>query len=368
MKSFIILMILITLSLLLTGCWGAKKIEGEVYITALGFDYKNGKFEVYTQGLNFGNIAKQDGAKIEDLPILIGEAKDEGLLSAYGVLEQNTAMPLNLGHVQAIILSERVIKEKMADVIDIMGQSPNLRYNLFLFGTKENLKELLQTHSFFNYSQLYSIIHRPDQLIQQNYSLPILRYNQFTSRYYRPIGTIMIPSLSIDKAHFSEGKQKQIATINGEYIMSQKQYKGWLNKEDLSGLRWFSKGTQGFSVRVATKTVAVKIKNPKTNIMVLKGNKPLYRISVKGQAALFQNSDNKTYRKMQSELNKKIKNDILTTIQKGGELNTDVLNLSEMSYKYHLNQWDIGAIRRFNLHSVKDIKVDIEIIESGKYK
>ncbi|MGG1674747.1 Ger(x)C family spore germination protein [Neobacillus sp. NRS-1170] len=368
MKSFIIFIILITLSLLLTGCWGAKKIEGEVYNTALGFDYKNGKFEVYTQGLNFGNIAKQEGVKIEDLPILIGEAKDENILSAYGALEQNTSMPLSLGHVKAIILSERIIKEKMADVIDIMGQSPNLRYNIFLFGTKENLKELLQTHSFFNYSQLYSIIHGPDELIKQNYSLPVLRYNQFTSRYYRPIGTIMIPSLSIDKAHFSEGKSKQIAILNGEYIMSQQHYKGWLNKEELYGLRWFSKGIRSFNVRVATKTVAVKIKNPKTKIVVLKGNQPSYRIAVKGQAALYQNSDNKTYRKMRSEINKKIKNDILTTIQKGDKLNTDVLNISEKSYKYHLKHWDIGAIRRFNLHSVKDIKVDIKIIESGKYK
>lgn len=368
MRKLMIYMIIITLSLLVTGCFGAKRMEGEVYITALGFDYKDGKFEVFSQGLNFGNIAKQEGANIEDLPILIGEAKDESLLSAYGELEQTTAMPLSLGHVQAIILTERILKEKMADVIDIMGQSPNLRYNLFVFGTKENIKDVLQTHSFFNYSQMYSILHGPEPLIQQNYSLPILRYHQFTSRYYRPIGTILIPSLSINKTHFSEGKQKQIAIVNGEYIMSQQQYKGWLNKKDLSGIRWFSKGIQGFSVRVATKKVAVKLKNPNTKIVVIKGKQPSYRIVIKGQAALFQNSDNKTNRELQSELSKKIKKDILTTIEKADKLNTDVLNLSEKSYKYHLNDWDIGVIRRFNLHSVKDIKVDIKIIESGKYK
>ncbi|MDR4947088.1 Ger(x)C family spore germination protein [Neobacillus cucumis] len=368
MKNLIIFIILINLSLIVTGCFGAKRLEGEVYITALGFDYKNGKFEVFSQGLNFGNIAKQEGANIEDLPILVGEAKDESLLTAYGELEQTTAMPLSLGHVQAIILTERILKEKMADVMDIMGQSPNLRYNLFVFGTKENIKDLFQTESFFNYSQLYSIIHVPEPLIQQNYSLPILRYHEFTSRYYRPIGTIMIPTLSINKAHFSEGKQKQIAIINGEYIMSHQQYKGWLNKKDLTGIRWFSKGIQGFSVRVGTKKVSVKIKNPKTKIVVLKGNQPSYRIAIKGQAALFQNSDNKTNSGLQNVLNKKIKKDILTTLEKGDKLNTDVLNISEKSYKYHLNHWDIGTIRRFNLDAVKDIKVDIKIIESGKYK
>lgn len=368
MRKLMIFMILITLSLLVTGCFGAKRLEGEVYITALGFDYKNGKFEMFSQGLNFGNIAKQEGGGIEDLPILVGEAKDESLLSAYGELEKTTAMPLSLGHVQAIILSERIIKEKMEDVINILGESSNIRYNLFVFGTKENIKDLFQTHSFFNYSQLYSIIHGPEPLIQQNYSLPILRYHEFTSRYYRPIGTIMIPTLSINKSHFSERKQKQIAMINGEFIMSQQQYKGWLNKDDLSGIRWFSKGIQGFSVRVGTKKVSVKIQNPKTKITVLKGNQPSYKISIKGHAALFQNSDHQTNRELQTVLRKKIKKDILTTLEKASKLHTDVLNISEKSYKYHLDDWNIGAIRSFNQDAVKDIKVDIKIIESGKYK
>ncbi|MCM2535228.1 hypothetical protein NDK43_26325 [Neobacillus pocheonensis] len=330
-------------------------------------DYKEGKFKLYIQGLSFGNIAKQEGAAIEQKPILIGEAEGESIPAAAGLLEQMSALPLNYGHVQTIILSKNIMKEKMVDVMEIIGREPLLRYSFFLFGTEENLKSLMQTQSFFNYPQLYSVVHRPDRLIQYNYSLPIMIYHQFTSHYYRPVGTILIPSLTIDKTHFSEGKEKSLSKINGEYLISRQQFKGWLSKKDLSGLRWFSRGIQDSTLRFGTENISVSVKNPNTKIIVLKGKNPSYKIVVKGKAVLVQNSKNKQLKEVENELNKKIKNEILSTITKGDRLNTDVLNISEKSYKYYLNHWNTETIRKFNAHSVKEVQVEIRV-DPGNFK
>lgn len=367
MRNLISFIIVTSLMFLLTGCFGAKEIEGETYVTAFGMDYKEGKYKLYIQGLSFGNIAKQEGASLEQQPILIGEAKGESILAAAGLLEQMSALPLNYGHVQTIILSKNIMKEKMVDVMEIIGREPLLRYSFFLFGTEENLKSLMQTQSFFNYPQLYSVIHRPDRLIQYNYSLPIKIYNQFTSRYYRPIGTILIPSLTIDKTHFSEGKEKSLPVINGGYLISQQQFIGWLSKKDLSGLRWFSSGNQDTALRIGTENIAVRVKKPKTKIMVLKGKNPSYKIVVKGEAVLLLNTKNKQLKEIENELNKIIKNEILSTITKGDRLNTDVLNISEKSYKYYLNYWNTETIRRFTLHSVKEVQVEIRV-DPGNFK
>ena len=368
MRNILLCIIYISMLFLLTGCWGSKRIEGEVYITALGFDYKDDKFEVYYQGLNFGNIAKKEGGQVEDLPILIGHSDGESLNLAFGSLEQKSAMPLNLGHVQTIVLSESVIKEKMAEVIDVVGQSANLRYNIHLFGTKGNMEEILQSQTFFNFPQLYSYLHRPNELIKQNYSLPILRYNQFISRYYQPVGTVLIPSLTIDGTHFKEKAPKDIANLNGEFMVSNKVYKGWMSKADLVGIRWFTTNEKEINVRAGTRQIAVKVSNPKSKIKVIEGKRPTYQISIKGKASLLQNLDTKSYSDVEKELNKVIKNEILSTIKAGGALKTDVLNISEEAYKYHLNQWDISTIRNFDGNSIKDIKVDIKIVESASYK
>lgn len=361
MRNLISFIIVTSLMFLLTGCFGEEEIEGEAYVTTLGLDYEKGKFKVYIQGLNFGNIAKQEGAAVEQKPNLIGEAKGESFSEAVGILEQMTHMPLNYGHIHTIILGKSVMEEKMADVMDLISHSPLLRYNFYLFGTEEDLKSLMQTQSFFGFSPLYSIIHRPEKIIQYNYVLPIMRYNRFTSRYFRPIGTIFIPSLTIEKNRFSEKKEQSIPVINGEYVFSQQQFKGWLSKKDLSGLRWFKKGIQGTTLRIGTENVSVRVSNPKTKIVVLKGKNPSYKIVVKGDAILIQNRKNQNSKEVENELNKKIKKDIVHTIKKGQLLETDVLNISEKSYKYYLNHWNIDTIRRFNEGSVKQIQVMIRI-------
>ncbi|MDQ6598228.1 Ger(x)C family spore germination protein [Bacillus salipaludis] len=367
MRNLISFIIVTSLLFLLTGCFGAKEIEAETYVTAIGIDYNKGKFKLYIQGLNFGNIAKQEGASLEQQPILIGEAKGESISAAAGLLEQRSSLPLNYGHVHTFILSKNIIKEKMADVIDLISHAPLLRYNFFIFGTEENLKSLMQTQSFFNYPQLYSVIHRPERLIRYNYSLPVMTYNQFTSRYYRPVGTILIPSLTIDKTHFSEGKEKALPVINGEYLISKQRFKGWLGKKDLSGLRWIKTGIQDTTLRIGTESISVRVKNPKTKIMVLKGKNPTYKIVVKGEAVLVQNRNNKQLKEVENVLNKKIKNEILSTVKKGDQLNTDVLNISEKPYKYDLNHWNIETIRRFNVHSVKEVQVKIQV-DPGNFK
>ncbi|MEH6996691.1 spore gernimation protein, partial [Neobacillus drentensis] len=142
MRNIITFIIIAIQLFLLTGCWGSKKIEGETYITAIGLDYRDGLYKMYIQGLNFGNIAKQEGASTSQPapPILIGEAKGKSIQSAYSKLQQNAALPLYLGHVHTILLSKNMLKEKMRSVNQFIGQEPLLRYNTLLFGTDNDIK------------------------------------------------------------------------------------------------------------------------------------------------------------------------------------------------------------------------------------
>lgn len=44
-----------------TGCWDMKTIQDTNYMTAIGFDFKDGKYIVYGQMLDFASVAKQEG-------------------------------------------------------------------------------------------------------------------------------------------------------------------------------------------------------------------------------------------------------------------------------------------------------------------
>ncbi|MDQ0201047.1 hypothetical protein J2S10_004253 [Neobacillus ginsengisoli] len=69
---------------------------------------------------------------------------------------QHAAYPLDLGHSQAIILSKNVMKNKMKDTIEYIRQTPLLRYNILLFGTEDNIQNLLTLWK--HYIQLFFIV------------------------------------------------------------------------------------------------------------------------------------------------------------------------------------------------------------------
>jgi len=355
---------------LVVGC-GNKEIQSQTYITSIGIDYANGEFIVYTQALNFANIAKQEGVTSlqEAPPIFIGESKAKTIQAALEHLEQNAPLPYYYGHVNTILLSENVIDEKLKTVIEFIGQNPFLRYNIWLFGTKQDVKEILLGESFFNFPSMYTAIHNPNTLTRNTFFIPIKEYNHFISSFYQPVGSYIIPSIALNDETFSEGDtKKNIAAVTGGFAISQEKYKGWVNKEGLAGLKWSSNEAQNIPLSLFDEKVSTIIQKPKFIVEVLNGPKPAYRLMVDVKALLVQNEDIKSNHKIKIELEKKIRNDLLKTIEKSEEMQTDLLNIGETTYRYYLNNWDVRTINAMNKESIEKIDVNVQFVRSLNYK
>lgn len=175
-------------------------------------DYKEGEFILYFQALNFADIAKQEGATAlqEKTGVVIGKGKGESIEEAFTELEQNAALPLYIGHVNSFILSEDVINKKMKDFIEYVGKEPLLRYNSWLFVTNEDIKKVFNGDSFFNLPNLFTIIQRPETVINENYFISPLKFSELVSKFYQPVGSILIPSMVINEHHYTDrGKEKR---------------------------------------------------------------------------------------------------------------------------------------------------------------
>ncbi|MCM3180715.1 Ger(x)C family spore germination protein [Cytobacillus horneckiae] len=370
MRRILLIIMISSQFVFLSGCWGAREIQTQTFITAIGLDYADGEFTVYIQALNFANIAKLDGDSfLQHSPVLIGEAKGKTIQSAFSKLEQNVALPLYYGHVKTILLSENVIKDQMKAVTEFIGQNSFLRYNCWLFGTEFDIKSIFRGESFLNNSSLYSVVHSPDTLNKNNFFIPILRYNKFISSYHQPVGTLIIPSLGVNNTHFAEDeKKKNVVVITGGFAVSQQQLKGWVSKEELVGLKWLSKDATNIPISLYDENVSVIVQKPKKTIKVVNGNKPLYLLIVKSDAVLTQNEDDKSIEEIKIELEKKINNDILKTIEKSEEIKADLLNLSEKTYRYHYNKWDLNTIHSIDKESIKNLQVKMHIEQNINYK
>lgn len=370
MKKTLLVIIIWIVGITLFGC-GAKEIQSQVYITGIGIDYVDGEFIVYTQAQNFANIAKQEGTSSlqQSVPNLIGEAKAKSIHAALKELEQNAPLPFYYGHVNTIVLSENVIKDQMKSVIEYIGQNPFLRYNVWFFGTRENVKEIILGDSFFNFASIYTIIHNPDQLLINNYIIPIREYNRFIATYYQPTGSFIIPSLSLNDANFSEeDKKNKIAVVTGGFAVSQQQFKGWVAKKDLVGLKWLSKEAENIPYNLFEDKVSLILQNPSFIIKVDGGSTPSYRLTIKMNAQIAQNQDNLSYAEITKEVEKKIKKELVKTMEKSEAIQTDLLNISEKAYRYHLKEWDLATINTVSKDSIKKIDVKVNIIKTVHYK
>ncbi|XOS94120.1 hypothetical protein ACLMAB_12700 [Brevibacillus laterosporus] len=122
-------LLIIPLLFLLTGCWDNKNIQDLNYVTALGIDYKDGEFIIYTQSLDFTNIAKQEGATTRvNKPIWIAQAKGKTIDRAINHFFKSNQLRVVWDYITGIVLSERVLEKDILANIDSLLRYPEVRY------------------------------------------------------------------------------------------------------------------------------------------------------------------------------------------------------------------------------------------------
>ena len=106
--------------LFMTGCTNMKNIQDLTYIVAIGMDYnqETKQYTAYIQGLNFANVAKQEGSRpVEPIPIFIASATGETLNLAVSKLYSKSEPPLFFGHVTTLVLSKNIVTHQFNEVI-----------------------------------------------------------------------------------------------------------------------------------------------------------------------------------------------------------------------------------------------------------
>ncbi|MFF2878236.1 Ger(x)C family spore germination protein [Gottfriedia sp. NPDC057991] len=370
MKKLLIILLLIFQLLILTGCWGTRTIIDQTLVTSFGIDFKDNQFVVTIQALNFSNIAKQEtGALQVPAPPLIGQATGKSIQSAFTKLESHSPIPLYYGHVNSVILSKSVMDKKLKEVNSFINGKPQLRYTMWIYGTDQDIKDILMSQSFFNLPFLYTVVTNPDDKSRGGLIFLSLQFHQYISRYTQPVGTLLIPSLGIEDKKFEEKELDKVAYINGAYAISQKKFNGHVNLKELKSLDFMDQENYSLPLTLEKDKLNLVVRNSKGSVKVIKGGKkPKYIIKVKTDVAILQNENHYSRKKMASKISSKMKSEILKTVKKGEELHADLLNISEKPYRFNRKEWDVKTLNEVDAKLIKDIKVHVHILGSKSYK
>ncbi|MGO0060755.1 Ger(x)C family spore germination protein [Brevibacillus fluminis] len=376
MKRWLRMAFLLTLlAPVLCGCWDMKSIQFSNYITALGFDYRDGHYVVYGQVLDFSNIAKQEGGKMSETaaPVWTGHEEGDTVNTALTNLYKTSQQRIYWGHTNAIVFTEAALAKGMSDFLDGLTRFGETRLTQWVYGTKEPLDQLFTVTPFFNLSPLASILHQPEDSYRQDSYIRPIRLYKVLAQQKEPGYTILLPSLHINAHTWKrQGEADTKLELDGIFALYQDKLGKWIAKSHVSGLRWLQKGSTSshLTLKKNGKPIAViTVEHVKGHIKpVNKPGAPRFTITIKGKAVVSEVIQELGAAAFQEEAAKDIREAIEQTVLLGKKDGVDLLSLEHTLYHDAFAQWSkltANGKKRLADYALDTIEVDVKIVNSG---
>ncbi|RFB35371.1 Ger(x)C family spore germination protein [Brevibacillus sp. VP] len=371
-------LLIIPLLFLLTGCWDNKNIQDLNYVTALGIDYKDGEFIIYTQSLDFTNIAKQEGATTRvNKPIWIAQAKGKTIDRAINHFFKSNQLRVVWDYITGIVLSERVLEKDILANIDSLLRYPEVRYTPWIFGSEKPIDSLFVTPSLFGLSSLLTILHNPEEPFKQNSIIEPIRFHRFVYEVREPGLTLLLPSLSITQKEWKKDQKKTPQfKIDGVYAIKAGTNGGWFPETQLSGLRWMTPTTVQSFVhldREGKPLADLAFSKPKHKVKFTFDQSGQLRFSIYVDVHGFidELSEKTDMEELRKRAEQKIKQEIRDTYQNGIKKGIDLYSLKNNLYKQDIQTWKrLSESNKITLTkaSLKTIQVHVSLDHSGLYR
>jgi spore germination protein KC len=368
-----VLLLLITLS----GCWDSADITNGDYISGIGIDYQDGEYTVYTQSINFANIArKESGKEHEDIPIWLRIGKGKTIFMALDDLYRTAQLRIFFNQTSAIVLCENILNKNIEEVFEPFLRSRDISYNTYIFATNSSIEKLFTTNPPLNVSQTLTVLHSPNVTYRQASYIRPIPLHTFLAQNSVASKNILLPSITVTDENSKEDIEKNpLLTINGAYIMEKNKLKGWLSLNSLKGVRWLEKGNfrSPILVNISNSPAAV-ISAEKKEISIkpiIDQGRTLYNIEIEVQgtiAELLQDIDPALIKKEAEDV---ITGEIKQTFTQGLDLQADIFKLGNVLYRKKPDIWhNIYDQIDFPLdsNSIKTISIKVNIKHPKNYK
>lgn len=247
------LILILTLMLPLTGCWSAINIQEQLYISAVGIDYKDEVFTVYAQTFDFNNIARSEGGSKHppEQSTFVGIGHGKTVNEAVFDFYQTAQAHIEWGHMGAVVINAKAMEALGESIVDRLYRSTSTRYNTWLYVTESPIDQIFSTTSFFDMTSLFSILHHPKNSYKQNSVLPPLLVFKYIVDSNEHDRIVYIPCIGIDKSQWSTPeKPMELLKITGAYFESPTNKVKLFQREQLKGLHWLDSSFKSVSLDV----------------------------------------------------------------------------------------------------------------------
>ncbi|OXM13957.1 Ger(x)C family spore germination C-terminal domain-containing protein [Paenibacillus herberti] len=365
--------------LILSGCNEFR--TNRVYVKAIGFDYRDGEYIIHAQVLDFSNEAKSESGTIANskTPIWTGESRGKTLDEATDQLLNTSQERLDFSHVTSILMSPGALKKiSRNDLSQLLAEYPEIRLNIWMYGTNLPIDEVFITKSFFNSSNTSSLLHSPETVYRQRSAIEPVYFFKLIREMDHPAMSDYVPEISIDKSTWkTDLKDSPKLDITGAHFFQNGKYKGRMSRDQLAGWPWMNPTMRQWdlNVRIGGKrfgTATFSRTKVKVRYRMNASNDPVFDVDIHAKAVMSFRQDKTPLKEVGQAAAKIIEAQIRTTFRNALDKQVDIYQFTEIYYRKNYRDWSkrTSAGNQFILteDSLGGIRVKIDLQIPGKYK
>lgn len=374
-----ILIIIIPLLFLLTGCYDYKELNSISILSATEINKIDDEFIVSAQAVNPQAPDKTSNAQA---PFIIYTGRGKTIQEAYRSIANESSKFLYLNHIQILIINEKIAKENLDEIVDYFMRSSAIRTEFYvLIGRDDNILDIITPINDISSASIKESI---ENNLKYLGTTSDITFNELVSIMLDKNSEIVLPSIKLinDSKEGENIENTEETKVNAKYelsnlaIFKDDKLIGYLNEEQSKTynilqnkinntiLTYECDKDKYMSVEIIDSQSSIDVSNKKANIEVkLSGNLNEYNCSKSLE-------NKKTIEKIEKEFEQKLTESITKNINEvRTEYNSDIFgfldNIYKKDYKTYKtikNNWYSSNYQHLEL----SVNVDLTIIAKGK--
>jgi spore germination protein KC len=359
MKSLKLLFILILSIPISSGCWNRIEINDIAIVTAVGLDLQDdGSIQLSLQIAIPSMLGPTSGTTGgADSTFMISET-GQTISEAYRNVQRKLSRRIFFSHSRVLLIGEELAKKGVSYILDFYSRYQEPRMNSFIMFTKGKAFEVIK-----NDPTLESVSAEETREITKlgvGLSVNIKEFlDMLLTEGLQPVA----PQFSSEMLEVAgEEKSEQVQATIGAAVFKEDKLVGWMDDSETRGILWLrNEMDMGvITVKVPEEkgggNISANIIRTETDIVPeIKDGKVKMSVNTKTEMNVMENAselnldDSKNIDKLQTEIEKEIKDRIQVVITKAKEdLGTDIFGFGESLYKKYPKEWNEKYKKNWN--------------------
>ncbi|EHS59721.1 Ger(x)C family spore germination protein [Paenibacillus kribbensis] len=243
------LLLILTMTLLLTGCWNRTELNELAIAVGMGIDKLGDQFQVSVQVVDPGQVSAKGGGGIGRAPTTLYTAKAETIFEAVRKMTKTSPRKIYFSHLRICVIGETMATDGMAKALDFMSRDHHFRTDFYLVLSKdasaEDVLKILTPLDPIPANDLFSALEISEKSWSPSMTITLDELiAALTSQGIEPVLTGLQIVGNKEVGETKENVEKIATAAQLEYsgmaVFKKDKLIGWLNEDESRGYNYIT--------------------------------------------------------------------------------------------------------------------------------